>query len=89
MAVGVQQEREAVGGKAVSAAPQEAWRDPKWSQYKVRVFYHYFAFVQMLLCCTGRSGSSAAGVWVFQEFFHHPGVMPPGHVCMQWCVVVC
>lgn len=49
MAVGVQQEREAVGGKAVSAAPQEAWRDPKWSQYKVRVFYHYFAFVQMLL----------------------------------------
>jgi hypothetical protein len=34
MAVGVQQQAQAVGSE-VSAAPQELWRDPKWSQYKV------------------------------------------------------
>ena len=63
MAVGVQQEREAVGGKAVSAAPQEAWRDPKWSQYKVRVFYHYFAFVQMLLVLHWSQWFICSGCW--------------------------
>jgi hypothetical protein len=34
MAVGVQQQAQAVGS-GVSAAPQELWRNPKWSQYKV------------------------------------------------------